>query len=514
MSTSPGDVAAGTAPRRRGRPRPARQRCAGPATGGDLVSRTVTGGTPLGHTHGMGDGEFANVTILACVIRGRRRRAQPGHRIEHRGGGGVCRAGVDRLPAPQPANHLAGAPQRGLRSPVQAAAVGCAARGDVHRHDRLRAVRFHLGRQPAHRQWPRPRSARQSGALLHHRRAVRNLRRGHGGRGAALRKTGSGSGTDHPRLVRAGRWRLNGRLRPVRADRFPARRRVAPDLRPGRHPVGAHSPDDDRRRRIRNTHRVVIGARGTPSNRCWRAGRRDRPEVHPVLGLCRCGHRNVGVPDRIRFRGVAIPARAPADAHRRRRDIRVGARANDAWARRGDCRGAGGDRPARRGGADGRTDPRRTDQLVPAVSRPGICRRDHRAHPIDQAAHAVRRSQWVGRRHGGPVVGVTVDRQRLPLSVADEHVARGAGNGGTRGVPSSGSAQRWWAWYSRDSGCRAEPSASVSSSPLCSSPAARWPMVCNSTCPRMPSRRSNSPRCRTSTATRWFMPTCGSTRQT
>ena len=125
------------------------------------------------------------------------------------------------------------------------------AAGAVHRDAHLRAVRLHLGRQPAHRQGPRPRAAGQPRALLHPGRLVPALRRGLRGDHAALREARPVRRSDHQALVRAGQRLPDGRLRPVRTDRLPARRRLAPHLRPGRHAVGADPPDDDRRRRVR-----------------------------------------------------------------------------------------------------------------------------------------------------------------------------------------------------------------------------------------------------------------------
>ena len=51
------------------------------------------------------------------------------------------------------------------------------------------------------------------------------------------------------RLVRAARRRADGRRRRLRADRLPARRRLAPAVRPGRDALGPDPPDADRRRR-------------------------------------------------------------------------------------------------------------------------------------------------------------------------------------------------------------------------------------------------------------------------
>ena len=62
-------------------------------------------------------------------------------------------------------------------------------------------------------------------------------------------------------LVRAGRRRADGRLRDVRDDRVPARRHLAPHLRPGRHPLGPNAFDDDRRRVLLAVRGADAGAR-------------------------------------------------------------------------------------------------------------------------------------------------------------------------------------------------------------------------------------------------------------
>ncbi len=130
-----------------------------------------------------------------------------------------------------------------------------------------RAVRLHLGRQPAHRQGPRPRPAGQPRPLLHPVRAVHPVRRRLPGLRAAVREARAGRGPHHPPLVRPGRRHPDGRLRSLRADRLPARRRLAPHLRPGRHAVGTHPPDADRRRRLLHADRAVPRARGPPRRR-------------------------------------------------------------------------------------------------------------------------------------------------------------------------------------------------------------------------------------------------------
>ena len=119
---------------------------------------------------------------------------------------------------------------------------------------------------------------------------------------AAVRQAGACRDPHHPHLVRPGRRRADGRLRAVRADRLPARRHLAPHLRSGRHAVGPHPPHDDRRRGLLHAHRTAPRARGPARGRRGRPQGRARHQVHPVPGLRRPDHRNVGVPDRVRLR--------------------------------------------------------------------------------------------------------------------------------------------------------------------------------------------------------------------
>ena len=62
-------------------------------------------------------------------------------------------------------------------------------------------------------------------------------------------KPGPAAIKHHARLVRPGRRRADRGLRRLRAARLPARRHVAPPLRPGRHALGPDAPDALRRRR-------------------------------------------------------------------------------------------------------------------------------------------------------------------------------------------------------------------------------------------------------------------------
>ena len=62
-------------------------------------------------------------------------------------------------------------------------------------------------------------------------------------------EAGTRSAAHRRGLARAGRRPADGRLRRLRPHRLPARRRLAPAVRPGRDPVGPDAPDADRRRR-------------------------------------------------------------------------------------------------------------------------------------------------------------------------------------------------------------------------------------------------------------------------
>ena len=64
------------------------------------------------------------------------------------------------------------------------------------------------------------------------------------------------------RLVGARRRPDDGRLRRLRAARLPARRHLAPAVRPGRHALGPDPPDADRRRVARDARRHGADGRG------------------------------------------------------------------------------------------------------------------------------------------------------------------------------------------------------------------------------------------------------------
>ncbi len=148
-----------------------------------------------------------------------------------------------------------------------------------------------------------------------------------------------------------------------------------------------------------------------------------------VSGLRRHHHRPFGVPDRVRLRRAPVPPGVRADADRVGGRVRTRRRANDVGTRRRDhCRTVR-DRTARHRRADSRSRVRCADQLVRAVSRRSRRDRTGRAHRDVQAADPVRPRQRFARQHRRAVAGIVVDRRRLPLPVADQHLAGGADDG-------------------------------------------------------------------------------------
>ena len=83
------------------------------------------------------------------------------------------------------------------------------------------------------------------------------------------------------RLVRAAGRRADDRLRGLRAGRLPARRRLAPALRPGRDALGPDPPDADRRRLAGDAGRRDPDRRGRPRGDQDAAASRTR--ALPVL---------------------------------------------------------------------------------------------------------------------------------------------------------------------------------------------------------------------------------------
>ena len=134
---------------------------------------------------------------------------------------------------------------------------------------------------------------------------------------ALCRHRAPGEDGDPPRrrLVGARRRPDDGRLRRVRAHRLPARRHVAPAVRPGRDALGPDPPDADRRRVARDARRHGADGRGDHDDRP-----RPRARGHAV-GLPRAPRaagrrlprRAHDLPGRVRLRRAAVPRRLPAD---------------------------------------------------------------------------------------------------------------------------------------------------------------------------------------------------------
>ncbi len=98
---------------------------------------------------------------------------------------------------------------------------------------------------------------------------------------AGTRAPGEDRDPPRRRLVGAGRRADDGRLRRLRPRRLPARRHVAPPVRPGRDALGPDPPDADRRRVARGARRHGADGRGDHRDRA-----RPRARGH-ALGLPR-----------------------------------------------------------------------------------------------------------------------------------------------------------------------------------------------------------------------------------
>ena len=158
-------------------------------------------------------------------------------------------------------------PRRGLRRAAdRRPRLGVAAERVRRRRAADRRDRHVLGHLPAHRQRPRPRPARQPRALPDPVRPVRDLRRGPALDGAARARHQAEHDGRAPAegLVRAARRRADDRLRRLRARGLPARRRLAPAVRPGRDALGPDAPDADRRRLAGDARRRDADRRGRP----------------------------------------------------------------------------------------------------------------------------------------------------------------------------------------------------------------------------------------------------------
>ena len=177
--------------------------------------------------------------------------------------------------------QVAGPPaaRRLLRARLRDAGLGHAPVGGRHRLAPGRPARHVLGHRAPHQRRARRGPAREPGALPDPRRAVRHLRgRLHRRRPPEGREADPVGHPDHRGLVRPGRRAADGARGGLRAARLPARRHVAPALRPGRHALGPDPPDADRRRRHDPDRPGDPPARGSPR----RAGPRA-PQVDDAL---------------------------------------------------------------------------------------------------------------------------------------------------------------------------------------------------------------------------------------
>ena len=212
--------------------------------------------------------------------------------------------GVLRPPhRPYHVARLRGRLRRARRRP---APVG---RPPLRRHRRLaadRGVRLLLGRGPAHRPRPRSRPVRDRGPLPDPARPGRH-RAGWAARARDRdRRRDADVGPARAQLERAAGRRPHLPVRAVRARRLPARRRLAPAVRPGRDAVGADPHPHGRRRLPVHAGRLGAAGRGLAGAEAGRAtaGPPRRPVVPPAHGLDRrwLPHRPVDPAGRVRLR--------------------------------------------------------------------------------------------------------------------------------------------------------------------------------------------------------------------
>ena len=245
-------------------------------------------------------------------------------------------------------------------------------------------------------------------------------------RSRARRRCGIYSG-----LVRAARRLPDDRGRRLRADRLPARRRLAPPVRPGRDAVGPDAPDADRRR-VRVADRPGRAARrGRPRpGRPRGARRRDAraADAAPRGARRRLPDRPLDVPGRVRLRRAAVRLPLPADADRARREHRAGLRAPVGRPRRGARRRRVLPRRARLRVADGARRVGRVAAALPALPGRGAARRGERGDAAQARPAHVRRGRRPAdrhRRHGGRVgVVARLDAAAVAVGAAARGRAR------------------------------------------------------------------------------------------
>ena len=186
------------------------------------------------------------------------------------------------------------------------------------------------------------------------------------------------------RLVRAARRPADGGRGRLRADRLPARRPLAPAVRPGRDAVGPDPPDADRRRLgvADRPGRAARRGHAHPGHPPRRGPRRPRAVLaHAPARRAgrRLPDRALDLPGRVRLRRAAVRLPLPADADRARREHRARVRPPVGRPRRRAGRRRVLPRRARLRVADGRracgararrtsrsTSPRRCSSRAPA----------------------------------------------------------------------------------------------------------------------------------------------------
>ena len=281
------------------------------------------------------------------------------------------------------AGHRSGAHQAAREhrelggAPHGAARLGRAALDAARSLAPDRRARHVLGHLPAHRQRPRRRSARQPGSLPDPRRPLRRARgRRHVDCAVRHRAPREDRRPPRRRLVGAGRRPDDGRLRCLRAHGLPARRHVAPAVRPGRDALGPDSPDADRRRVARDARRHGADGRGDHGRRPRSRARGNTlglpPAPRPPGG--RLPRRALHLPGRVRLRRSPVPRGLPADPDDAGGRHRPRGHAAIPRTRRRAARGRGLRADSRLPGDHGRRRLGPDDAPLPALHRRGPAR--------------------------------------------------------------------------------------------------------------------------------------------
>ena len=178
-----------------------------------------------------------------------------------------------------------------------------------------RRLRHVLGHLDAPRRGARRGPVRQRLALLHPRRAVRRVLRRPARDLPPRRAARAHRDRAARRAARADRRAADPRLLGRRAHRLPARRRLAPHLRPGRDAVGADAPAAVRRRLALHARRddPADGGRGVRPRRHARTARAALAARAAGAARRRVPDRPLDLPGRVRLRRPAVPPRLPPD---------------------------------------------------------------------------------------------------------------------------------------------------------------------------------------------------------